>query len=223
VHLEIEKWVVFGGSWGSTLSLTYAIKHPKRVKALILRGIFTLRQAELDWFYEDKNGANFIYPDAWEEYVKPIPEAERGNFIQAYHKRLTSNDLNERQTAAKAWTVWECSTSRLLLDPAYVARAANDSWSLAFARIENHYFINKGFYESDTWILDNVNVLREHKIPGVIVQGRYDVICPTATAWALHKRWPEAELYIIPDAGHSQREAGISAKLVEAADKFKDL
>ncbi|RUO96713.1 Alpha/Beta hydrolase protein [Jimgerdemannia flammicorona] len=137
-HLGIDKWVVFGGSWGSTLSLTYAIKHPKRVKALVLRGIFTLRKAELDWFYEDKNGASFIYPDAWEAYVKPIPESERGNFVAAYHRRLTSKDPAEQQAAATAWSIWECSTSRLYLDPAYVARAANDKWALAFARIENH-------------------------------------------------------------------------------------
>ncbi|RUS28538.1 putative proline iminopeptidase [Jimgerdemannia flammicorona] len=232
-HLGIDKWVVFGGSWGSTLSLTYAIKHPKRVKALVLRGIFTLRKAELDWFYEDKNGASFIYPDAWEAYVKPIPESERGNFVAAYHRRLTSKDPAEQQAAATAWSIWECSTSRLYLDPAYVARAANDKWALAFARIENHYFINKGFFDSDTWILDNVHVLREHNIPGVIVQGRYvkrflpfpsyDVVCPATTAWELHRRWPEADLHIVADAGHSQREPGIAAKLVEAADQFKGL
>ncbi|KAI9288611.1 Alpha/Beta hydrolase protein [Umbelopsis sp. AD052] len=222
-HLGIDRWVVFGGSWGSTLSLTYAIKHPEQVKALVLRGIFTLRYKELAWFYENANGASFIYPDAWEEYISIIPEEERGNVMQAYHRRLTSDDMAVREEAAAKWSAWEMSTSRLLLDKQAVARADDGKFALEFARIENHYFVNKGFFETDSWIIDNVDVIKKHNIPGVIVQGRYDVVCPAVTAWELHKAWPEAEFHIVPDAGHSAKESGISAKLVAATEKFKDL
>ncbi|CAM0135881.1 unnamed protein product [Umbelopsis sp. WA50703] len=222
-HLKIDAWVVFGGSWGSTLALTYAIKHPQQTKALILRGIFTLRYKELAWFYEDVNGASFLFPDAWEKYIEIIPKEERGNVLQAYHNRLTSDDQAVREQAAARWSAWEMSTNKLVQDPAAVARADDGKFALEFARIENHFFINKGFFESDSWILDNIDVIKKHNIPGVIVQGRYDVVCPIVTAWELHKLWPEAEFNIITEAGHTAREVGTTAKLVEAAEKFKTL
>ncbi|KAJ3328537.1 hypothetical protein HDU76_009778 [Blyttiomyces sp. JEL0837] len=218
-HLGIDKWVVFGGSWGSTLALAYAIKHADRVKALIVRGIFTLRKSEIKWFYQE--GASHIFPDAWEPYVNAIPVDERDDFITAYYKRLTSEDPAVRRAAAGAWSTWEMATSKLYTDPELIKKAENDTWADQFARIECHYFINKGFFETDEWILENVDKIRH--IPAVIVQGRYDVVCPVYTAWALHKRWPESELHIITDAGHSAKEKGTTQKLVEAAEKFKNL
>ncbi|KAI9228841.1 MAG: Alpha/Beta hydrolase protein [Piptocephalis tieghemiana] len=219
-HLSIDTWVVFGGSWGSTLSLAYAQTHPTRVQALILRGIFTLRQTELSWFYES-GGAEMVFPDAWEEYIKPIPEAERNAFIPAYYKRLTGSDRKVQQECASAWSKWECSTCKLNVDPEEVAKAAEDAWALAFARIECHYFINHGFFKPDSQLLDNVDKIRH--IPTVIVQGRYDMVCPATTAWDLHRRWPEAEFNLISAAGHSAKEPGIEEALVQAADKFKTL
>ncbi|KAF9159932.1 hypothetical protein DFQ26_006032 [Actinomortierella ambigua] len=219
-HLKIDKWVVFGGSWGSTISLVYAQNHPSRVKALILRGIFTLRKSELAWFYE-RGGAQNIFPDAWDEYIKPIPEEERHNMQEAYYKRLTGSDEKERVRCAKAWSTWECSTSKLYVDPVEVAKASEDIWALAFARIECHYFINKGFFKSDTHVFDNIDKIRH--IPATIVQGRYDVVCPATTAWELHKLWPEAQFQFISDAGHSAKEPGITARLVKAADEYKTL
>ncbi|KAI8846541.1 Alpha/Beta hydrolase protein [Chytridium lagenaria] len=215
----IEKWVVFGGSWGSTLALTYAIQHTDRVKALVLRGIFTLRKSEIKWFYQE--GASHIFPDAWEGYLAPIPEEERGDMITAYYKRLTGDDEDARKNAGKAWSKWEMKTSKLYVDDALIARAENDVWADQFARIECHYFVNKGFFESDSWILDNVHRIRH--IPGVIVQGRYDVVCPATTAWDLHKKWPEAKLHLIGDAGHSAKETGITRQLVIACEEFKNL
>jgi proline iminopeptidase len=220
-HLGIDRWVVFGGSWGSTLALAYAQTHPTAVKALVLRGIFLLRRAELLWFYQE--GASWIHSDAWEEYLAPIPEVERGDLMSAYHRRLTGSDEAEKVKCARAWAKWEMATSRLKVDPAALARADDDKFSVAFARIECHYFVNGGFFESKHTLLDKVDVLREHQIPAVIVQGRYDMVCPFQSAWDLHKAWPEAQLVVVPDAGHSMKEDGILSELVQACDHFSDL
>ncbi|CAL8069282.1 unnamed protein product [Orchesella dallaii] len=220
-HLGIEKWVVFGGSWGSTLALVYAEKHIDRVLAMVLRGIFTLRKEELRWFYQE--GASYLFPDRWEEYVEPIPEEERGDFITAYYKRLTGDNEEERLRCAKAWSKWEMATSQLRVNPENLSRCADDIFSLAFARIECHYFVNKGFFDSPNYVLDNANIIHESGIPVTIVQGRYDVVCPAKTAWELHKKLPNAEFYLIEDAGHSAKEEGITKKLVEACDKYKTL
>ena len=216
-HLRIERWMLFGGSWGSTLSLAYAIRHPERVTELVLRGIFLLRRRELDWFYQE--GASRIFPDAWEPYLAAIPEAERGDLMAAYHRRLVSEDAGTRLAAARTWSVWEGSTSRLLPDPELISRTAEDQFALAFARIECHYFVNRGFFESDGWLLEQAGRLRS--VPGVIVQGRYDVVCPLESAWALHRAWPEADLRIVADAGHSASEPGIVHELVTATDRFR--
>ena len=217
--LGIEQWVVFGGSWGSTLALAYSETHPERCKGLILRGIFMLRAKELQWFYQE--GTSYIFPDAWEEYVKPIPEEERHDFIAAYYKRLTSPDMETRLEAARAWSVWEASTSKLIQDPNLMQRFANNNFADAFARIECHYFVNKGFFEPEDQLLRNADRIRH--IPGVIVQGRYDVVCPMISAWELHRAWPEAELIVVPDAGHSMSEPGIRSALIDATDKFATL
>jgi proline iminopeptidase len=214
--LHIEQWVVFGGSWGSTLALAYAETHPQRCMALVLRGIFLLRPAEVRWFYQE--GASWIYPDAWEHYVAAIPAAERGDFVRAYYRRLTSDDAQQRRAAARAWSIWEGSTSKLLPSADLVARFGEDRFAEAFARIECHYFVNNGFFDSDNWLLENAHRIRH--IPGVIVQGRYDVVCPLRSAWDLHRAWPEAELHIVADAGHAASESGILARLVEATDRF---
>ncbi|KAJ3534371.1 hypothetical protein NMY22_g6954 [Coprinellus aureogranulatus] len=219
-ELEIEKWHVFGGSWGSTLSLAYAQHHPDRVKSLILRGIFTLRRSELHFFYQE--GASHLFPEAWEEYLEPIPEEERHDMILAYHAQLNSVDEETRIKAAKAWSKWEMATSRLYVDPAYIARAAQDDFANAFARIENHYFVNSGFMR-DGQLLEKQNIDKIRHIPTVVVQGRYDVVCPATTAHALKKVFPELELHIVPDAGHSAREPGTAKLLTEATDKFADL
>ena len=218
-YLNIEQWVVFGGSWGSTLSLAYSQSHPDRCKGLILRGIFMLRQKEIRWFYQE--GASYIFPDAWEEYVKPIPMNERDDMLTAYYKRLTNPDAQIRLEAARAWSIWEASTSRLLLDPDLMRKFGQEQFAEAFARIECHYFINKGFLEIEEQLLLNVDRIRH--IPAVIVQGRYDVVCPMISAWELHRAWLEAELIVVPDAGHSMSEPGISSALIEATDKFAGL
>lgn len=217
-HLGIKRWQVFGGSWGSTLALAYAEKHPERVTELVLRGIFLLRKQELDWFYQ--RGASALFPDAWEEYVDAIPEAERGDLLAAYYKRLTSDDAEVKRRAARAWSVWEGRTSCLLMNPELVAKSASEEFSLAFARIECHYFFNKGFLDTETQLLDQVDRIRH--IPTVIVQGRYDVVCPPESAWALHRVFPEAELRMVPDAGHSALEPGILHELIEATDRFRE-
>ncbi|KAJ3296838.1 hypothetical protein HDU79_005630 [Rhizoclosmatium sp. JEL0117] len=217
--LGIDKWVVFGGSWGSTLALTYAIQHADRVKALILRGIFTLRESELKWFYQE--GASHIFPDAFDVYKSVIPEDERGDYIKAYYKRLTSADPAVRRQAGKTWSAWEMKTSKLFVDEEMVKHAEDDTWADQFARIECHYFINKGFFDEDGWILKNVGKIRH--IPGVIVQGRYDVVCPAVTAHDLHKAAPEFEFNLVADSGHSAKEPGTTKLLVAAADKFKHL
>ena len=216
-HLGIKKWQVFGGSWGSTLSLTYAITHPDKVSELVLRGIFMLRPQELKWFYQE--GASFIFPDAWEAYRDNIPEEERGDFISAYYKRLTGEDEDTKLASAKAWSVWEGSTSKLLTDQNLINKTADGHFALSFARIECHYFINKGFFDSDSWIMDNVAKIKH--IPTVIVQGRYDIVCPTQSAWDLSKALPESKLVIVADAGHSATEEGIVSALVESTEKFK--
>ena len=217
-HLRIERWQVFGGSWGSTLALAYAETHPEHVTELVLRGIFMLRRAELQWFYQ--KGCDMLYPDAWEKYLAAIPKAEHGDLILAYHKRLTSDDPAVRLAAARAWSVWEASTSFLLQDEAYIAASAGDAFALAFAGIENHYFVNRGFFEHDDQLLRNAHRLRG--ISGVIVQGRYDVVCPLRSAWDLHRVWPEADLRIVPDAGHSAFEPGNVHELVGATDRFRE-
>ena len=218
-HLKIDKWVVFGGSWGSTLSLSYAITHPDRCKALVLRGIFMIRKKEINWFYQD--GTSNIYPDAWEHYLRPIPEDERHDLVAAYYKRLTSNDDSVRIEAAKAWSIWEASTSKLIQSEESIHAFEDAKVAEAFARIECHYFTNRGFFDTDEWLLENVDKIRH--IPTVIVQGRYDVVCPMISAWELHRAFPEADFEIVQDAGHSMTEKGIAAKLVEYTDKFVDL
>ncbi len=215
-HLGIDQWIVFGGSWGSTLALAYAQTHSDRCLGLILRGIFLLRRKEILWFYQE--GASWIFPDAWESYLAPIPEAEREDLVSAYYKRLTSDDAGIRQCAAKAWSVWEASTSRLLVDPDLQDRFEEDAFAEAFARIECHYFTNRGFFEVDDQLLKGCDRIRH--LPIVIIQGRYDVVCPMASAWDLHKALPDAELIVVPDAGHSMMEAGILSALIEATDKF---
>jgi proline iminopeptidase len=217
-YLNIHQWVVFGGSWGSTLSLAYSQTHPDRCKGLILRGIFMLRQKEIRWFYQE--GASYIFPDAWEEYVKPIPINERDDLLTAYYQRLTSPDAQIRLEAARAWSIWEGSTSRLFPDLDLKQRFGIDAFAEAFARIECHYFINKGFIDPEDKLLLNIDRIR--KIPAVIVQGRYDVVCPMMSAWELHRAWPEAEFIVVADAGHSMSEPGIRTCLIEATDKFAD-
>ena len=215
-HLKIERWQVFGGSWGSTLALAYAETYPERVSELILRGIFTLRREELLWFYQ--KGADWFYPDAWREFLKPIPEVERGDMISAYYRRLTEGSAEERLKAAKAWSVWEGGTVSLIPSEERISSFSGDAFALAFARIECHYFVNRGFFERDDQIIANVHRVRN--IPAVIVQGRYDVVTPLRTAWELHQAWPEAEFNIVQDAGHAASEPGIIDALVRATNKF---
>jgi proline iminopeptidase len=216
-HLGVERWQVFGGSWGSTLALAYAETHPDRVTELVLRGIFMLRRWELEWFYQC--GASHLFPDAWEKYLEPIPEAERGDLIRAYHARLTSDDPETRRRAARAWSVWEATTSFLHQNIAHVSHAAQDDFSLAFSRIECHYFINAGFFRSESQLLDDAEKIRH--IPTFIVHGRYDVVCPLENAWDLRRVLPEAELAIVADSGHSALEPGIVDALVRATDRFR--
>ncbi len=218
-HLGLDRWTVFGGSWGSTLSLAYAQTHPDRVVGLILRGIFMLRRAELLWFYQE--GASWIFPDAWEAYLEPIPVDERSDMMAAYYRRLTSLDPEVRRHAAKAWSVWEASTSRLMVDPDLQRKFAADAFADAFARIECHYFVNRGFFEHDDQLLRHCD--RIQHIPTAIVQGRYDVVCPMQSAWDLHKALPNAEFIVVPDAGHSMMEPGILSALIKLTDRFADL
>jgi proline iminopeptidase len=217
-HLGIERWQVFGGSWGSTLALAYAQKHPRRVTELVLRGIFLLRRSELEWFYQDPEGAASLFPDLWEKYVEPIPPRERRDMMRAYYRRLTSRSPKQRTAAAYAWSVWEGATSFLRASADYVAKFGDPDYAAAFARIECHYFVNRGFLERDDQLLREVRRIRH--IPAVIVQGRYDVVCPMRSAWALHRAWPEAELHVVPDAGHSAFEKSIAAELVAATDRY---
>ena len=218
-HLGVETWHVFGGSWGSTLALAYSETHPARVRSLTLRGIFLCRPKEISWFYQE-GGAGYVYPDVWEEYEKVIPAEERGDFVGAYHRRLTSEDPAVRLEAARAWSVWEGSTSKLFFDYSTIEKFADADFALAFARIECHYFMNNAFFPTDNYLIENVGKIRH--IPAVIVQGRYDVVCPMVSAWELHRAWPEAELRVIPDAGHAASEPGIIDALVESTDKFRN-
>lgn len=213
--LQIRRWQVFGGSWGSTLALTYAQTHPDRVTELVLRGIFMLRPKEIHWFYQ--HGASEIYPDRWQHYLAPIPVNERDNLLQAYHRRLTSDDESVRLEAARAWSVWEGSTSFLLPNEAATQSFGETQHALAMARIECHYFMNDGFMAPNQ-LIDDVDKIRH--IPAVIVQGRYDVVCPMISAWELHQAWPEADLRVVADAGHSAFEVGNVAALVHATDQF---
>lgn len=215
-HLGVERWLVFGGSWGSTLSLAYAQTHPGRVTEMVLRGIFLLRRKELRWFYQQ--GANALFPEEWEQYLAPVPENERDDLIAAYYKRLTSDDPGVRNQAARAWSQWEGATLSLYPDPGRVHKFGGEEFAAAFARIECHYFINGGFFDPETQLLDNVGRIRH--LPAVIVQGRYDVCTPVTTAWDLHRAWPEADFRLVPDAGHASSEPGIVHELVSATDRF---
>jgi len=220
-ELGIKHWLVFGGSWGSTLSLAYAEAHPERVRGLVLRGIFLCRQKEIRWFYQNSEGAGAIFPDVWEQFLSLIPEAERGDMLRAYHRRLTSDDEVVRLEAAKTWSIWEASALKLLPDQDLVDQFSEPLLALSLARIECHYFVNNCFFETDNYLVENVGSIRA--IPAVIVQGRYDIVCPMMSAWELHQAWPEAEFRVIPDAGHSVSEPGIASALVEATDQFRDL
>jgi proline iminopeptidase len=216
-HFGVDTWHVFGGSWGSTLALAYAETHPERVRSLCLRGIFLCRPKEIRWFYQE--GTSYLFPDVWEEYEKIIPDEERGDFVSAYYRRLTGDDEEAKLAAARAWSVWEGSTSKLLFDYSMIEKFNDAEFALAFARIECHYFMNNAFFPTDNYLIENVGKIRH--IPAVIVQGRYDVVCPMVSAWELHSAWPEADLRVIPDAGHSATEPGIVDALVEATERFK--
>ena len=215
-QLGIERWQVFGGSWGSTLALAYAETHPERVSELVLRGIFLLTPEEIRWFYQE--GTSWIFPDFWQEFWEHIPAPERGDMLRAYHARLTSPDPAVQRAAARIWSTWEGRTSRLIPDPDLIARFGADEFSLAFARIEAHYFVHDAWLGGGRGLLENVGKIRG--IPGVIVHGRYDVVCPVKNAWDLHRAWPESELIIVPDAGHSASEPGNIHELVGATDRF---
>ncbi|MCR9270423.1 MAG: prolyl aminopeptidase [Henriciella sp.] len=216
-HLGIEKWVLFGGSWGSTLALSYAVTHTERVFGLILRGIFLLTEAEIRWFYQE--GASRLFPDAYDRYVAPIPESERGALLQAFHKRLTGDDRDARRKAAKAWACWEGETITIQGPTSRPKRFEEDDFADAFARIECHFFVNKGFFEKDGWLLEQATT-KLKDVPGKIVHGRYDVVTPLSSAWALNKAWPLAELEIVTNAGHSSLEPGIVDKLIRATREF---
>ena len=213
--IGVESWMVFGGSWGSTLALAYAQTHPERVSELVLRGIFTLRRAELLWYYQE--GASWMFPDKWERFLAPIPPEERGDLMAAYRRRLTDPDPAVRRQAARAWSLWEGETITLLPNQGYTDLFGDERYALAFARIENHYFVHEGFFEEDQLIRD---AHRLKDIPGVIIQGRYDIATPPKTAWDLHKAWPEARFILVPDAGHAVSEPGIAHHLIEATDAF---
>ena len=214
--MNIEKWLVFGGSWGSTLALAYAQSYPNCVSELVLRGIFMLRQKELLWFYQ--YGASEIYPEAWEGFLAEIDEDKRSNLIQAYREIFNGEDKEKKLSAAKAWSRWEASTSFINHNPEAVKESINSEFALAFALIENHYFVNKGFLETENQLLDNIDTIRH--IPGVIIQGRYDAVCPPTTAYELHSRWPESELKIAPFSGHSAFEKEITHLLIETTNRF---
>ena len=218
-HLGVDRWLVFGGSWGSTLALAYAQTHPTKVTEMILRGIFMLSQFELRWFYEE-GGASALFPDHWEAYAAAIPRAEHSAMIAAYYKRLTSADRATRVKAARAWSMWEAATSYLRVNEENLQKWGEEEFAVAVARIECHYFANRGFLEHEDQLLRNVERIRH--IPAVIVQGRYDVVCPMQTAWSLHKAWPEADFHVVGDAGHSAFELGNTHELVSATDRFRE-
>ena len=217
-HLKIKRWQVFGGSWGSTLALAYAQKHPERVTELVLRGIFLVRRWELEWFYQDPGGAAALFPDLWEHYLAPLSAEERKDCIGSYYKRLTSEDSDTLLEAARAWSIWESALSYMKLNKNYVKRAGDADFAAAFARIECHYFTNGAFLDRESRLLDDVPKIRH--IPATIVQGRFDVVCPMRSCWDLHKAWPEANLRIMPDSGHSAFEASTARELVMATDRY---
>ena len=213
--MGVEKWQVFGGSWGSTLALAYAETHPERVSELIVRGVYTLTRAELEWYYQF--GVSQMFPEKWERFLAPIPQAERGDLMAAYRKRLVSEDRAVQLEAAKAWSLWEGETITLLPDPSLTEQHGDDDFAIAFARIENHFFVHGGWFEEGQLLRD------AHKlagIPGVIVHGRYDMPCPAHYAWQLHKAWPDAEFHLIEGAGHAFSEPGILDRLIRATDQF---
>ncbi len=219
VHLGVEKWTVFGGSWGSTLALAYAITHPERVDALILRGVFLVSERELKWFYQD--GASMMFPDAWARFVDPIPEAERDDLMAAYHRRLTHHDRRVQARAAAAWSQWEGDTISIRGPEARPSKFNEVDFAVAFARIECHYFANRGFFPEDDWILKNIG--RIQHIPGWIVQGRFDVVTPLESAWKLKAAWPKVDFEVVWDAGHASTEPGIIDGLVRATDQARAL
>ncbi len=214
-HLGISEWVLFGGSWGSTLGLLYAETHPQQVLALILRGIFLCRPHEIHWFYQE--GASRIFPDHWQDFIHPIPEEERGDLLRAHYRRLTGDDELARMASAKAWSIWEGHCSTLLPKKSVVEFFSSPHTALSLARIEAHYFVNNSFLE-DNQLLHDIDRLKD--IPGIIVHGRYDLVCPLESAWALHRAWAGSQLQIIPDAGHSASETGIVNALVAAAEQI---
>ncbi|GAA3917303.1 prolyl aminopeptidase [Microbacterium invictum] len=215
-NLGIDRWQVFGGSWGSALALAYAQCHPGAVTEIVLRGIFTLRRHELEWFYE--GGAAALYPDLWEQFLGPIPVLERSRMIDAYHRRLSDTDPAVHRPAGVAWTTWEAATLTLNPDPDLVASMSTPDAAVAFARIENHYFVNGGWFREGQ-LIEDVAAIRH--IPAVIVQGRHDVCTPMMTAWDLHRAWPEAEFVVVPDASHAASEPGIARALRAATDRFR--
>ena len=218
-HLSIDRWVIYGGSWGSTLSLAYSQTYPDSCKALILRGIFLVRKKEIHWFYQE--GASKIFPDDWQSFIAPIPIEKRDNLLEAYYNLLIGKDSSKKIEAAKAWSTWEGSTVRLIQDKDFIGDFSDEKFAEAFARIESHYFMNNAWFNSDNHLIENVDKIRH--IPAVIIHGRYDVICPVENAWELHQAWPESELHIIPDAGHSIFEEGIKDKILEYTEKFSSL
>jgi proline iminopeptidase len=216
-HLGVSQWMVFGGSWGSTLAMAYAETHPGSVSHLVLRGIFLCRKSEIEWFYQQ--GAHWIFPDVWQKYLEPIPENERGDLVKAFYKRLTSEDEKTRLDAAKAWSGWEGATVHLVPDADTFMKFTSDHMAVSLARIECHYFTHGCWFRSDNQLIEDVDKIR--KIPAVIVHGRYDVVCPVKNAFDLHAAWPEADLKIVPDAGHAFDEPGILRELMAAVEKFK--
>ncbi|XP_033747036.1 probable proline iminopeptidase [Pecten maximus] len=218
-HLGIDKWVVFGGSWGATLSLAYAERHPNCVKALILRGIFGSTRRETLWSNQD--GACYIFPDVWEEFLAPIPEGERGDLMSAYYRCLTGVDEKKMIQAAKSWNKWKLATCNMFVNDDMIKKAEEEKQPHLYPRIETHYVVHGGWLKTNDQLLKDVEKIRH--IPGTIVQGRYDVVCHMETAWAIHKKWPEADLYVVPDAGHSSSEPGILHQLIEATEKYKTL
>ena len=213
--MGVDKWLVFGGSWGSTLALAYAEKYPEHVSELILRGVYTLTRAELDWYY--KFGVSEMFPEKWERFLAPLPEHERHDPMAAYRRLLTGEDEAARLEAAKAWSIWEGETITLLPNPAYTDVFGDGHYAIAFARIENHYFVHAGWLEEGQLLRD---AGRLNGIPGVIIHGRYDMPCPAKNAWALHKSWPEADFHLIEGAGHAYSEPGILDQLIRATDRF---
>lgn len=216
IDRNVDKWIVFGGSWGSTLALAYSETYPARVLGLIVRGIFLAQQREIDWFYQD--GASRIFTDEWEKFLDPIPLTEREHLVAAYYRQLTSSEASVRKRATLAWTAWEAAALKLLFDPVLYKQFIQDDHADALARIECHYFLNKGFFKTDHWLLEHAGALAQ--IPGMIIQGRYDMICPFESAWKLHKAWPKATFKVIKDAGHAASEPGITDALIDATNHF---